>query len=123
MKLTILLIAQAIAAAALPVANNDVLSEIEAREPSPIAEADPIYYIKRAGYGEKRSAEAEADPIFYIKRTGYGENVKREADAEADPIYYIKRAGYGEKRSAEAEADPIYYIKRIGYLADETPDA
>jgi hypothetical protein len=60
------LVAQAILAAALPVANNDNLSEIEAREPSPIAEADPIYYIKRTGYGEnvKREAEAEADPIF-----------------------------------------------------------
>ena len=51
-----------------------------AREASPIAEADPIFYIKRAGYTEKREAEAEADPIFYIKRTGYTE--KREAEAE-----------------------------------------
>lgn len=80
MKLTLLIVAQAIMAAALPVANNDVLSEIEAREASPVAEADPIYYIKRAGYPEKREAEAEADPIYYIKRTGYPE--KREAEAE-----------------------------------------
>jgi hypothetical protein len=99
MKVTLLIVAQAIMAAALPVANNDVLSEIESREASPVAEADPIYYIKRAGYTEKR--DAEADPIYYIKRAGYTE--KREAEAEADPIFYIKRTGYTEKREAEAE--------------------
>lgn len=103
MKLaTILLLAPALLAAALPAPANDVLSEIEAREASPDAEAEPIYYIKRAGYGplkEKREAEAEAkaEPIYYIKRTGYGPNDKREAEAEAEPIFYIKRTGYGPK--------------------------
>ena len=118
MKLSLLVLAQALVAVALPTPANDVLAEIEAREASPIAEADPIYYIKRVGYTdtlESREAEAEADPIFYIKRAGYSPE-KREAEAEADPIFYIKRAGYSpEKREAEAEADPIFYIKRTGY--------
>lgn len=100
---------------------NDVLSEGERREASPIVEADLVYYIKRIGYTDKREAspEAEADPIFYIKRAGYGDK-KREAnpEAEADPIFYIKRAGYGDKKceaSPEAEADPPFYIKCAGY--------
>ena len=45
MKLTaFLLVAPALLAAALP--TSDVLSEIERREASPIAEADPIFYSK-----------------------------------------------------------------------------
>ena len=40
--------------------------------------------VKRAGYTDKREAlaeaEAEADPIYYIKRAGYGEK-KREVEA------------------------------------------
>ena len=101
MKLaTILLLAPALLAAALPAPANDVLSEIEAREASPDAEAEPVYYIKRVGYGplkEKREAEADAEPVFYIKRTGYGPKEKREAEAEAEPLFYIKRTGYGPK--------------------------
>jgi hypothetical protein len=84
MKLTaFLLLAPAILAAALPIASpNDVLSEIESREASP--EADPVYYIKRTGYGdhEKREASPEVDPVYYIKRAGYGGPVKREAEIE-----------------------------------------
>jgi hypothetical protein len=45
MKLTaFLLLAPVLLTAALPTAANDVLSEIERREASPIAEADPIFY-------------------------------------------------------------------------------
>jgi hypothetical protein len=36
-------------------------------------------YIKRARYGEKRSADAEVDPSYYIKRTGYLLEKKRDA--------------------------------------------
>lgn len=46
MKLTaFLLVAPALLAAALP--TGDVLSEVEKREASPIAEAEPIYYSRR----------------------------------------------------------------------------
>lgn len=56
MKLTaFLLVAPTLLAAAFPTATlNDALSELERREASPIAEPDPLYYIKRAGYTDKR---------------------------------------------------------------------
>jgi hypothetical protein len=79
---TLLILVPALLAAALPAPANDILSEIQAREASPVAEAEPILYIKRTGYGDKREAspeaEAEAEPILYIKRTGYGD--KRETE-------------------------------------------
>ncbi|PMD64702.1 uncharacterized protein K444DRAFT_608387 [Hyaloscypha bicolor E] len=74
---TLLILVPAPLAAALPAPANDILSEIQGRKASPIAEAEPILYIKRTGYGDKREAspeaEAEAEPILYIKRTGYGD--------------------------------------------------
>lgn len=111
MKLTaFLLVAPAFLAAAFP--TGDVLSEIERREASPVAEADPIYYsmmlLSRSPFTGKLLT-----PILTVKRAGYTDKREANPEAEADPIYYIKRAGYTDKREAspeaEAEADPIYY--------------
>jgi len=104
---TILILVPALLAAALPAPANDILSEIQDRKASPIAEAEPILFIKRTGYGAKREAspepEAEAEPILYVEQAGYGQ--KREAspepEAEAEPILYVQQTGYGFKRETE----------------------
>lgn len=72
MKLsTLLLLAPALLAAALPAPASDVAAR----------EAEPLEYVKRTGYGiPKREADPEAEPLEYIKRTGYG-LPKREESA------------------------------------------
>jgi hypothetical protein len=104
---TLFILVPALLAAALPAPANDILSEIQAREASPIAEAEPILYVQQTGYGFKREAspdaEAEAEPILYVEQAGYGQKreASPEAEAEAEPILYVQQTGYGFKRETE----------------------
>jgi hypothetical protein len=108
MKLaTLLLLAPALLAAALPAPANDILSEIAAGESSPEtkAKAPPIYALHKGYSLPKGEAEAEAESHAYIKRIGYGPG-KREAspEAEAGPLFYFRRTGYGpsDKRKTKS---------------------
>jgi hypothetical protein len=102
MKLTaFLLVAPALLAAALP--TGDVLSEIEKREASPIAEAEPLYYSRSILCDFKFKVPRKRKQPFQIALADYN-------------FFTVKRAGYkptAEKREAlpeaEAEAEPLYY--------------